>query len=282
MTSPLSVGGALVLAMSALAACYTGPSIDEPAPGPAGGGPGTAAQGPIASDLPCDVAKVLADSCVGCHGTPLSGGAPRRLVTFDDLAAPSASDPSSREVDLSIARMKDAKRPMPPSGLLPASDLSILERWVAAGLPKGTCASAATSLETPSTCTSQQTWRHGEGATMAPGQACITCHSQGEGPRFAFAGTVYPTAHEPDDCLGVNGTTGVTVVITGADGATATAAVNRSGNFSIRGGLAMPYTAKVVANGKVRGMMTPQTNGDCNSCHSELGSNKAPGRVMAP
>ena len=27
---------------------------------------------------------------------------------------------------------------------------------------------------------------------------------------------------------------------------------------------------------------TPQTNGDCNSCHTEAGSNKAPGRVMTP
>ena len=39
---------------------------------------------------------------------------------------------------------------------------------------------------------------------MRPGHACITCHTQeDEGPVFAFAGTVYPTGHEPNECYGV-------------------------------------------------------------------------------
>jgi len=29
-------------------------------------------------------------------------------------------------------------------------------------------------------------------------------------------------------------------------------------------------------------MTTPQTDGDCNGCHTELGSNDAPGRIMLP
>lgn len=29
-------------------------------------------------------------------------------------------------------------------------------------------------------------------------------------------------------------------------------------------------------------MITAQTNGDCNSCHTESGTLAAPGRIMAP
>jgi predicted CXXCH cytochrome family protein len=29
-------------------------------------------------------------------------------------------------------------------------------------------------------------------------------------------------------------------------------------------------------------MTTPQTNGDCNSCHTPDGASNAPGRIIAP
>jgi len=274
---------ASVLAVSALAACYTGGGVaDQWSPAPNGQGASTSAHSAIPGDLPCDVAQVLSDSCVSCHGSPLTGGAPSRLVSYDDLTAPSMSDPSVTQIEEAIVRMKDTQKPMPPSGLLPAAQVAVLEQWVAAGLPKGTCGGTSASFDTPTMCSSNQTWSRGEGSTMAPGRACITCHSQGEGPRYAIAGTVYPTAHEPDNCLGVNGSSSVQVVITGADGATLTLPVNRSGNFAIRTHVATPYTAKVVSNGKERVMATPQTNGDCNSCHTESGANNAPGRVMTP
>jgi hypothetical protein len=168
---------------------------------------------------------------------------------------------------------------MPPSALVPAG-VAVLEQWVAGGLPKGTCGGAGSSLDTPSVCTSGRTSTRGEGSTMAPGQACVACHSRGEGPRYTIAGTVYPTAHEPDNCLGSPG--GVSVVITGADGVVVTLPVNSAGNFSLRTRVATPYTAKVVAGSKVRLMATPQTNGDCNACHTEAGTSLAPGRVVAP
>jgi hypothetical protein len=196
----------------------------------------------------------------------------------DDLSLRSAFLPHPA----AIVWMKDAQKPMPPSGNVPAAQVAILEQWIASGLPKGTCGGTSASFDRPSTCSSNQRWSRGEGSTMAPGQSCISCHSQDEGPRHAFAGTVYPTAHEPDNCLGVNGSSSVQVVITGADGRILTLPVNRSGNFAIRTRVATPYTAKVVSNGKERQMATPQTNGDCNSCHTETGSNKAPGRVMTP
>ena len=37
---------------------------------------------------------------------------------------------------------------------------------------------------------------------MRPGHACIACHQANDGPDFAIAGTVYATAHEPDNCNG--------------------------------------------------------------------------------
>jgi mono/diheme cytochrome c family protein len=274
---PLFAGS--LLAVAALAACYTGGSVadDSAAVGASGASP--TALGAVAGDLPCDVAQVLSDSCASCHGSPLGGGAPNRLLSYSDLVAPAASNASLREIDAAILRMKDSKSPMPPSGLVPAG-VAVLEQWVAGGLPKGTCGGAGSSFDTPSVCTSGRTSTRGEGPTMAPGQACVACHSRGEGPRYSIAGTVYPTAHEPDNCLGSPG--GVSVVITGADGAVVTLPVNSAGNFSLRTRVATPYTAKVVAGGKVRVMATPQTNGDCNACHTQAGTSLAPGRVVAP
>lgn len=145
---------------------------------------------------------------------------------------------------------------------------------------------SASDLSTP-TCTSNKTWTGGTDGSndMQPGVACIACHrkSGGEAPTFAVAGTVYPTVHEPDQCYGVNGTTGVRVVITGADGAVITLTPSTSGNFSFQGSLAQPFTAKVTdMNGGERVMSESQTTGDCNGCHTQAGSNSAPGRIIAP
>ena len=47
-----------------------------------------------------------------------------------------------------------------------------------------------------------------EGPEMMPGRACTSCHAlsnsasgEGDAPIFAFAGTLFSTAHEPDDCF---------------------------------------------------------------------------------
>jgi hypothetical protein len=44
----------------------------------------------------------------------------------------------------------------------------------------------------------------------------------------------------------------------------------------------MPYTVEVRYQGRVRAMTTPQSTGDCNSCHTEQGAKGAPGRIMLP
>jgi hypothetical protein len=137
--------------------------------------------------------------------------------------------------------------------------------------------------DTPSVCTSNQHWTRGDrgSSSMHPGGTCIDCHTKRNGPSFSIAGTVFPTAHEPTDCNGVNGT-GMTVVITGADGKVTNVPVNSVGNFYSIATIAKPFHAKVVANGKERAMSAAQTSGDCNSCHTEQGANDAPGRIMAP
>ncbi len=101
---------------------------------------------------------------------------------------------------------------------------------------------------------------------------------------FDIGGTVYPTGHEPDRC---DGLAGVVVTITGKDGKDVTFTTTASGNFSHNslfgfGAIPTPYTAKVTRNGKDRVMVAPQTNGDCNACHSQNGDKGAPGRILVP
>lgn len=121
---------------------------------------------------------------------------------------------------------------------------------------------------------------------MHPGLACIHCHTSGgeeEGPRFAVAGTVYPTPHEPDDCNGAASSAGATVVVTDANGAEHRLTANGAGNFFLESrSFPLPYTAKVTYEGRERVMVAEQSDGDCNGCHTESGANHAPGRIFLP
>jgi hypothetical protein len=110
---------------------------------------------------------------------------------------------------------------------------------------------------------------------MSPGRACLDCHS------FAVAGTIYPTGHETNDCQGLNDPQ-VMLVITDANGDSATLPINSVGNFAASGELPLPFTAKIVRGNAERRMRTPQTNTDCNECHTAEGANGAPGRLVPP
>ena len=131
---------------------------------------------------------------------------------------------------------------------------------------------------------------------MAPGRACITCHVQentasgeeGDAPVFSFAGTAYPTGHEPDDCSGA-AAAGAVVELTDARGMTFQATVNDGGNFYDEiPGFTFPYTARIEFNGQTRVMLEPQRRGDCNACHTQDGTDTddptdpAPGRILLP
>jgi hypothetical protein len=222
------------------------------------------------------------------------------LVTYSDLIAPAVSDPAKKEADVCVTRMQETASPMPPKPAAAATSAQIatLQNWIAAGYPQGNCgadggpsidASVPASIyATPLMCSSGITaGGFGEGSsTMDPGQPCVSCHAAQGGPAFVFGGTVYPTAHEPDNCNGVNGTTdGAQVVITDKNGKTITMNVNSAGNFyysGVSGAVAFPYQAQVKQGGKSRAMTTAQTTGDCNSCHTVNGANMAPGRIMLP
>jgi hypothetical protein len=225
------------------------------------------------------------------------------IVTYDDLVAPSQSDPTKSVAELCLERMQDPKYPMPPAPATPstAADVAVIQAWIDAGKPS-TCDEGAAGAagagpvvenpyDTPTVCTSTKTWTRGnqESPNMHPGGACIQCHTSGggeeNGPSFTFAGTVYPTAHEPDDCNGLDGTTeGAQVVVVDASGATFTMDVNTVGNFyyEARTAVAFPYQAKVVQGGRERAMIHEQDSGDCNHCHTETGDKDVPGRIMAP
>ncbi len=324
MRSGTTIAGfSFVLALAAAAGCYSGNAMDpsDPAqaangtdPARAGADGGSAAQngassssgagagGGAATGLPCDVDTLLEQKCRSCHGSPLM--APMPLVTYEDLVAPSKSDPSKTTAAAAIARMRNDASPMPPSGdRATATEIGAMEKWVADGTPKGTCGvqsgggdgagagggsssggSSGTSSPPPTLkCTSGKTYNGSEGPNMNPGRACITCHQKEEGkPIVQIGGTVYPSLLEPDMCLGVNG--GATVQITDATGKVFSLPVGPTGNFSLRNAtVAMPFKAKVIrADGKERAMGAAQSTGDCNSCHAEQPKNGAPGRILLP
>lgn len=316
----------LVLGCAAMAGCGSAAETTGGAGGGGVGGSGsgagtgvgsssstsTGSSGMPATGLPCDVAMMLEAHCWSCHGSPPSGGAPNALVTYADLAAPAKSDPSKTMAQVAVARMLDTASPMPPkpAAPVPTAERAAFMMWVNAGLPMGTCGSSSSSsssssgttstsssssgggpYDTPVMCSSNTYWTSGDSGSgnMHPGKACRSCHVVGgkaSGKTFDVAGTVYASAHEPDDCNGVS-VAGAKVVITDANGQDFTLDVNSVGNFEHQdffGFLAfkLPIKAKVVYNGKERVMMAPQMSGDCNSCHSQDGTSNAPGRIMLP
>jgi mono/diheme cytochrome c family protein len=278
--------------------------------GTSGGGSGGATMD-CANALPATVQAMLSNTCIACHGkTPLQG-VPTSLTGYADLVARSASDPTMTNAELALQRLQDNANPMPPAPLSRASaaDIAALKTWVTAGMPMGNCgrtvdggvADAGNNgsdggtvidpFSVPAVCTSKKNWTGGNRGNqqMNPGLACIACHSTNDGPKFTIAGTLYPTAHEPDLCNGVSGSTGgAQVVIVGANGQQVTLTPNAAGNFDSQGNISKPYKAKVVYMGRERAMIEAQTSGDCNNCHTQDGdmpagsSMKAPGRILLP
>ncbi len=126
-----------------------------------------------------------------------------------------------------------------------------------------------------------------EGPEMNPGHACIACHSAviatgDDAPSFSFAGTAFPTGHEPDNCAG-SGSEGAVITVTDAAGQTFAATANAVGNFFVEDAAPkFPITATIELGGRKRRMTAPQMSGDCNSCHTAEGAEGAPGRITVP
>lgn len=286
---PLVMVAAFSSAALALVGCYAG-SASTAAPGDGYHWTSDAGSG-AAAGIPCNVSAVLRAHCWSCH----AGAYAPSLVTYANLTAPSAADPAQTVLQRCIARITAASSPMPPAprAPVPAAELAVLQAWAASGAPMESCDVDGGALpdagpnpyDTPTVCSSGTNWLWGyEGSSlMMPGGACISCHARsGEGPSYTLAGTVYPTAHEPDSCNGVVGAGGAVVVITDAAGVEYRLTPNIVGNFTSRTRIRLPYVARVEYQGRTREMIAPQTNGDCNVCHTLAGAFGAPGRIMLP
>jgi hypothetical protein len=118
---------------------------------------------------------------------------------------------------------------------------------------------------------------------MHPGRDCDGCHAEdGEGPRLHIGGTVYAQISEPDDCLGMEG---VTIEIADASGQTFSLVTNRAGNFYLEAEEAtvtFPISARAIHGDRSIGMVAMQTTGRCATCHTPMGANMAPGRIIVP
>ncbi len=245
-------------------------SVVMPPPGDAG-----------ASGLPCDVASMLAANCTGCHSDPPATGALTGLVTYADLMKTAIEDPSKNEAQLSLARMQGNPMPyMPPGSAPPAADVTVLQNWITAGTPMGTCGSGGDGGTPPPPSSvfngqppfMSQTSSGGHN----PGRACFGCHTSqctgGNdcGPELVFGGTLY-------DGSGT-GVAGAEVRFVDANGNGTSVYTTSEGNFWLRGSSAFAAPAHVgVRNASaVQNMFTALqstsqppavTGGDCNACH---------------
>jgi hypothetical protein len=109
--------------------------------------PACTADAPASPSYQRDVAPILAANCLRCHGAPALGGASAglRLDSYSDLAVPDPRDPAAERPILGAAtyaaaialRAADPVSPMPPRFPLDDWQVEVLERWAAAGAPRG-------------------------------------------------------------------------------------------------------------------------------------------------
>lgn len=232
-----------------------------------------------------------------------------------------AGDPEASFLYQKMAGSQGSSRGgiMPPAGAVSTSELALVRAWIADGAPDD-CAGvpppppppplepggdisdhignasvvAGFTDRVPSgvtgTCSTDQYWQFGdaESSRMHPGRACLACHqAEGEGPRRGFLGTVVQAVDDSNDCRGV-GDVRVDILDDGDGSVLATTTTNNAGNFIIESSTLCtqtscpPYRVRLTLDGRTRDMLTPQTSGDCNTCHSAAGTDGAPGRIVAP
>jgi hypothetical protein len=73
--------------------------------------------------------------CKACHDGKGTAGTPMGLVTYEDLRAPSHTNPAVPVYKMIETRVHDPVKPMPMTGQLPASQLADIDAWVASGAP---------------------------------------------------------------------------------------------------------------------------------------------------
>jgi len=261
--------------------------------------PGNLQWEPPAQDTNSSINQVTADGSALPEGTFESGGfdasttpvnvGPGQTNDGGSLHAPSNPPPAGEATD--AATVDPGPNPSPADASAASEDAATNDPDDAGtGDPGNVDQDAGGDVPTfipDLVCTSGNFYRGGGGdddgsPTMNPGMACNDCHRRSrEAPIFSIAGTVYPTLNEPDNCYGVNGlNAGMQIKITGANGAVLMLAPNAAGNFYSQNSVAFPAKAALVYGGMEIEMFDPITaaDGDCNSCHSEYGTN-GPGRI---
>jgi hypothetical protein len=142
-----------------------------------------------------------------------------------------------------------------------------------------------------SVCLSGKQWIGGKRGDprMYPGQDCVGCHLDNDGPELMLGGTVYPYVEyvigeaglakfkeqqSGEHCFGLEG---VELTITGGDGQTFTVTTNEAGNFFVEGkatDLKKPFRVIGRYTEPATGMTTyPQMGtfpsyGGCARCHT--------------
>lgn len=133
-------------------------SQTTPAPPDSEGGSsgGSGSPVPAGAGIPCNLAALLATKCLACHGDPPVPGTLAPLDTIGHLLAPSKTDPTKSEAEISLARMKNAASPMPPATFRNAvtpAEIASFEAWVDDGY-QGSCNDAGAPTPGNLTCTS--------------------------------------------------------------------------------------------------------------------------------
>lgn len=280
-------------ATSPSASSSSSPSTRPPGSGGGSGGGGASSGGstgaagaPAASGLPCDVATYLAAKCTSCHGNPPLPSALAGLVTYADLKATSKEDPTKNEAELSVARMKNAMSPMPPGALPSAADVAILDDWITAGYPMGSCGSGngtagdgGSSVAPPPPPPSVFEGAPAFHAQTGPsahnaGKDCMSCHRTGggEAPRFSFGGTLYDGSGKP--------VAGAEVRLVDANGKASSVYTGSNGTFYGQGsGFAAPAQVGVRNASGAKDMVSAlqaSNGGACSSCHCTGGTCSVP------
>jgi hypothetical protein len=142
-----------------------------------------------------------------------------------------------------------------------------------------------------SVCISGKQWIGGKRGDprMYPGQDCVGCHLDNDGPELMLGGTVYPYVQSAanDDALGkfkqqqsgqdCFGIEGVKLTITGGDGQEFEVTTNEAGNFFVEGkatDLVKPFKVLGYYDNPVTGkpdapeMFSRPSYGGCARCHT--------------
>lgn len=285
--------------MAAVASGCSGVGVGMDDDGGTNDGGTNVAMLPDDAGIPCEITALIARRCSTCHGAPPTAGAPVTLLTRADFTAKSPILPSQNEAQRSLARMADGT--MPPGGGLGPTDLVTFDNWVNGGLQGGTCESVDAGSTEPTcigvTLAAMPTTSNTHASTtMAPGLACISCHSgqnfAGQNPGglragrdvYDYMGTVFRAPHEKDLCSPKLGVPARVEIYDLNNVLVVSMPVNSGGNFfgDATGVKPAKYKAKIITADGNRMMTTAQTSGDCNTCHTVAGTSDAPGRIFLP